>query len=40
MGRGGGGLVMLVAGREKARVHAIPDRINQKLGGGGLHARQ
>jgi len=40
MGHGGGGLVMLVAGREKAHVHAKADRINRKLGGGGLHARQ
>jgi len=35
MGHSGGGLVMLVAGREKAHVHAIPDRINRQLGGGG-----
>jgi len=31
MGHSGGGLVMLVAGREKAHVHAIPDRINRLL---------
>jgi len=37
---GGGGLVVLVEDLERAQVHAIPDRINRKLGKGGLHARQ
>jgi len=32
MGRGGGGLVMLVASREKAHFHAMPDWIHQKIG--------
>jgi len=35
MGRGGGGLEMLVASREKAHFHAMPDRINRKLNMGG-----
>ena len=30
MGRGGAGLVMLVASREKKHFHAMPDRINRK----------
>ena len=34
MGRGGGGLVMLVASREKAYFHAMPYRINRKLDRG------
>jgi len=35
MGRGGAGLVMLVASREKAHFQAMPDRINRNLDGGG-----
>jgi len=35
MGRGGGGLVMLVASREKAHFRAMPDRINRKWDRGG-----
>jgi len=31
MGGGGGGQVMLVAGREKVHFHAIPHRINTCL---------
>jgi len=31
MGGGGGGQVMLVAGREKVHFHGMPDRINTCL---------
>ena len=36
MGHGAGWLVMLFACREKAHVHAMPDPINLKRGGGGV----
>jgi len=34
MGGGGGGQVMLVAGREKVHFHGMPDRINTCLASG------